>query len=169
MSTSAQDSAGFVAAVAAGLLAGLACAPALAAINCSVSSAGVAFGDYHAALATPDDATGNLTVTCTRNASADPRNVSFVLGLSPGGSGNYLARQMASGFDRLDYNLHTDSARMLIWGDDSGATATVSGGLVYVGSQAVSSVVIPVYGRVPARQDVKQGNYHDAIVVTVTF
>jgi spore coat protein U-like protein len=169
MSTSAQDSAGFVAAVAAGLLAGLACAPALAAINCSVSSAGVAFGDYHAALATPDDATGNLTVTCTRNASADPRNVSFVLGLSPGGSGNYLARQMASGFDRLDYNLHTDSARSQIWGDGSASTATVSGGLSYPGSQTSNSVTYPIYGRAPAQQDVKHGNYRDAIVVTVTF
>lgn len=61
----------------------------------------------------------------------------------------------------LSYNLYIDPTRLLVWGDGSGLTTTVT--------NLALSADHTVYGRIPAQQNVTAGSYADLIVVTVTF
>lgn len=120
---------------------------------CSMSVTGVAFGAYDPFSSTSLDSAGNIAVTC---------DAAYTLTLSAG-AGSYAGRQMSNGSSTLVYNLFVDAARSLVWGDGSGGTATVSG------SASASTVDYPVYGRLPARQNVTAGSYGDSIVVTLSF
>ena len=62
-----------------------------AAIDCSVSTSGVGFGDYDPLLATPDDSSANVAVTCTRVILVDPFTINYTLSLSRGSSVTALA------------------------------------------------------------------------------
>jgi spore coat protein U-like protein len=144
---------------------------AFAGASCSVSAAGVSFGSYDISLATPTDAAGNVTVTCSYVPPGGATNVNFQASLSTGGSGSYSPRQMASGPARLNYNLFLDAARTSIWGDGLSGTS-IATGLLRVGPGAgngTRSTQLPMYGRVPAQQAVPMGAYSDTIVVTLTF
>ena len=140
--------------------------------DCTVSSTAVAFGVYDPLSVTPLDGTGQISVFCRRTNS-----VAFVASLSAGGSGSYAARTMQSGTDTLQYNLFTNVARTIVFGDGSGGTATV---LCFTGVTANGciggnptgqgrSAVLPFYGRVPAGQNPASGNYLDTVMVTIEF
>lgn len=141
---------------------------ALAALDCTVTTPGVAFGNYDASLPGPTDVSGNLTVTCTR-VFLDPWNVGYTLALSRGSSGSYAPRQMASGASRLNYNLYRDAARSQVWGDGTTSTGPVSATMNFNLFQFSKSANHTAYGRVPAGQSANPGNYSDSIVVTITF
>lgn len=126
--------------------------PALAA-TCSVSTPGVTFGTYDVFSMKNLDGVGNVAVTCDMSST-------YTVALSPGG-GSFAARTMASGASRLGYNLYSDATRVTIWGDGTGGTATVSG--------TATTANLPVYGRIPARQNLPVGGYSDSIIVTLTF
>jgi spore coat protein U-like protein len=153
----------------AGLAALLASAPSRAALNCSVSSGGIGFGDYDPVVATPDDSTGNIAVTCTRVILQDPFRVDYTLSLSRGTSPSFAPRRMASGANRLAYNLYRDAARAEVWGDGTGTTRVVAGTANFNWFQTSQTNNHTTYGRVPALQDVVPGAYADTIVVTITF
>lgn len=138
-------------AAAAGLMLGLA-APA-AAVTCSVSPQGVSFGSYDTLSSTALDGTGNINVSCDASAS-------FSVSLSTGNSGTFDARHLTAGTDILTYNLYTDAARTIIWGDGVAASNVSATG---------TSVDLPVYGRIPARQNVPANAYTDTITVTVSY
>lgn len=137
-------------AAAAGVMLAAA-APATAA--CSVSPQGVSFGSYDTLSSTALDGAGNINVTCDLSAS-------FTVSLSTGGSGTFDPRRMAAGTDYLNYNLYTDAARLLIWGD-----GTTAGNVSSTGT----NVDLPVYGRIPALQNVPANSYTDSITVTVSY
>ena len=122
---------------------------------CTVSVQGVNFGSYDPFGRNPVDSAGNVAVTCDAG-------VSYAIALSSGG-GPYAARVMANGSYLLQYNLYTDAARVMVWGDGNGGTATVGGS----GTGSASNVTI--YGRIPASQNAHVGNYADNVIVTVTF
>ena len=147
----------------------VACRPAVAAIDCSVSSAGVAFGHYDVTQPGADDSTGTLRVTCSRQAGVDPSTVSYVLALGTGAGGSYAMRRMMSGTNLLNYNLFANASRTQVWGDGTSATVTVPGSINFTGSQTSRSTNHSIYGRVPAQQSVRSGSYNDTIVVTITF
>ena len=152
-------------------LALLAADAVLAGASCGVETTGVSFGTYDISLATPHDATGNVTVTCSYLPPGGATAASFQASLSSGGSGSYSPRQMASGPARLNYNLFHDAARSSIWGNGLAGTGTVSGEL-RVGpgvGNGTRSIQFPLYGRVPAQQIVPMGAYADTIVLTLTF
>lgn len=123
------------------------------ALACTVTTAGISFGAYDPFSAAPLDAAGTLTVDC---ASA------FTLTLSPG-TGSYASRTLGSSAHILNYNLYTDSAHTQVWGDGSSGTSSVGG------SGSATAVDYPVYGRIPAHQNVGAGSYGDSIVVTISF
>ncbi len=78
---------------------------------------------------------------------------------------------MHAGAITLNYNLFTDTARSVIWGDGLGGTGLASGSFTVgpgVGNGS-RQVVHPVYGRIPALQDVLDGAYTDTIIVTLQF
>jgi spore coat protein U-like protein len=127
--------------------------------NCSVSTSAVGFGSINPLAGSSFDATGSVTVTCTTGA---PWTVAADAG---GGSGATLTtRRMTANGNTLNYALYTDSGRITIWGDGSGATARLSG----TGTGSAQSLT--VYGRVPSGQgSVPAGGYSDTVNVTVTY
>jgi len=142
----------------AALLAALLAAPAMTrAATCTVSATPVAFGVYLPFSGTPTSITGAVTVSCDAKASV-------VVALSTGGGGSYANRQMSKGANMLRYQLYTDAAHSLVWGDGTAGTVTVS---ATVAGNLVRTLT--VYGQVPALQAVASLTYIDAIMVTVTY
>ncbi|MCX7982833.1 MAG: spore coat U domain-containing protein [Syntrophales bacterium] len=139
------------------LLITLICTPAEAA--CTVSTTGIAFGNYSPIDITPVDSQGIITITCNTN-----ERTTTAIGPSPN-SGGFNPRKMkqTGGSELLNYNLYTDASRSTIWGDGTGGTRTVT--------QRVNrtTVNLTVYGRIPAGQDVSVGQYSDILVITVNY
>lgn len=142
----------------------LACAAALAAPlaaraapGCTaISVTGVAFGAYDPLASTPVDAAGSITWNC-------PGAGAVLVLLSAGASGSAADRALVSGADRLAYNLYVDAARTVVWGDLTGGT----GPNLLAGGNGRQTT--PVYGRIPAQQDVRAGTYGDTVVATFYF
>jgi spore coat protein U-like protein len=134
------------------LAAGAIAAPAQAA-TCDIVPQGVNFGAYDPFEPADLDGVGNIGITC----DAD---VSDTISLSSG-TGSYSPRTMTSGADQMAYNLYTNPQRILVWGDGSGGTDTVSA--------TIRTGQFPIYGRIPARQNVPHGAYGDTIFVTITY
>ncbi|HKV97431.1 MAG TPA: spore coat U domain-containing protein [Gammaproteobacteria bacterium] len=142
----------------------LACAVVLSvpatsrAASCTVRATRVNFGNYNPLNAAPLNRTGRITVRCSGAGTV-------TVALSTGQSGSYNPRYMLSGAtgDQLDYNLYTNAARNIIWGDGTGGTLT--------SSQPFNNnrVRLNVYARVPAQQDIAPGNYIDNITATISF
>jgi spore coat protein U-like protein len=114
---------------------------------------------------------GNRDVSATlgvRCASGVP----FQIALNGGGSGSVANRRMsATGLpaEKLDYQLYTNAARTVVWGDGSGGSSVAvgtGGGLFAVRS-------FTVYGRVPdspANQAAApRTDYRDVVTITVTY
>jgi spore coat protein U-like protein len=125
---------------------------------CDITANDLDFGNYSSISASNLDASSSLDVMCTNGTS-------YAVALNEGttGGGAFTARLMTDGSNTLSYNLYTSSARTSVWGDGTGATLTVSG----TGSGALQS--LPVYGRVPASQNVPVGSYADTVTATISF
>ena len=76
--------------------------------------------------------------------------------------------RLSGGGWNLNYNLYTNSARTIVWGDGTGGSSaqTLSGGTVSGGLRRFSRTV---YGRIAAMQNVGAASYSDTIVMTVIF
>jgi spore coat protein U-like protein len=143
--------------------------PASAAL-CTAAVPTLSFGSYDVFATSPLVSTTTLSVTCQKVAS-DPGNVTigFVITLSTGISLSYAQRQMASGNDRIAYNLYTNSARTLIWGDGSGGSSVVTGDMRLTSGAPQKTNTYTVYGQVPASQDAAVGAYSDGVVATISY
>lgn len=135
------------------------------ALTCSLSAVATSFGTYNPFSAVPLDSAGSVTVTCENLVSL---LVSYSVQLSPGSSGSYLPRSLSGPGYQLDYNLYTDAARSSVWGDGSGATATINDGYL-LGALLPVVRSYTVYGRMPAGQNVAPGSYGDTITVTINY
>jgi spore coat protein U-like protein len=124
-----------------------------AAESCNVSPLGVNFGTYDSLSPTPLEGVGNVAVECDAA-------VSFTISLSTG-NGTYDDRRMTGPASELSYNLYSDASRLGVWGDGTGGSAIVS--------ITASTADIPVYGRIPAHQNVPAATYADIIMVTITY
>lgn len=138
-------------AVLATALIAVSATPASAAV-CSVSSPGLAFGNYNTLSSSALDGTGDISVSCDLLTS-------FTVKLSAG-SGTIDQRVMTAGTSQLNYNLYTDSGRTTVWGDGiTGSTVSATG----------VAVTLPVYGRIPGLQNVVAASYGDSITITVSY
>ncbi|UZW53835.1 spore coat U domain-containing protein [Sphingobium sp. JS3065] len=147
-------------------LAGMALTPpawACTLCSCSASTTGVSFGSYDPTSPGPKDGAGGVTLSCTGLVSLAG---TIDIAISPGSSGNALARQMTQGSARLNYNLYTNASRTTIWGTGSGGTAIVSAMLTGLLS---FSQTVSVYGQIPAGQWPQAGPYSDSVIVTITY
>jgi spore coat protein U-like protein len=123
---------------------------------CTATAVPVIFGAYNPVIGQDHDSTGRVDISCVPSAG-------YTISLSTG-LGTYSTRQMASGADRLEYNLYTTFARNIVWGDG------ITGGSLTVGGTAgLTPTSHTVYGRIPGKQAVRSGAYADTIVVTVSF
>jgi spore coat protein U-like protein len=134
------------------------------ACTCTVSVGGnVAFGNYNPLPGTSWDATGSFTVSCSPIVGT----VTYTAALSTGSGNSYSPRQMKAGAHALKYNLYTDSARTVVWGDGTGGTQT-QGATSPLGPSYSQSY--NVYGRIQAnQQSTSIGSYSDSITITVTY
>jgi spore coat protein U-like protein len=87
--------------------------------------------------------------------------VSIYLGKGTAGT-NTPNRQMASGANRLSYNLYLDAAHTQTWGDPSPSSFATN--FVWF-----SGATLTVYGLVPPLQDVATGSYSDNVTATINF
>jgi spore coat protein U-like protein len=135
------------------------------ATTCSVESAGVSFGQYNPFNGAPTDSVGTITLSCSGASGTD---VAYVLRIGPGASGTPTARVMrsASGWS-LGYNLYTDPARSLVWGDGTGGTRVVADVFSLRGMGQTRRY--QVFGRTFERQNVAPGVYSDSLVLSVEF
>ena len=151
------------------LLALLLLAPSFAhaIITCSFSSTpGMAFGAYNDASAAATDSSTSVVVRCTRLLGTNNANVVLQLGPSST-SGTIATRQMASGANRMNYNLYRDAGRSQVWGQTAGTdTLTINTG--NIGNGASADVTFTIFGRIPALQNVAPGAYGDSVQMTVS-
>ena len=117
-------------------------AVAQAFLGCTISTTSVSFGTYDVfnAVSLP-----SIQVTLSKGLYAPNNN----------------PRQMASGANRLNYNLYLDAAHTQIWGDPNPNHYDNSGWFL-TGS-------VTIYGLIPAGQDVAAGIYSDNITATINF
>lgn len=131
--------------------------------SCSASTTGISFGGYDPTSPSPNDGAGSITLSCTGLVSLAG---TIDVAISPGASGDALARQMTQGSARLNYNLYTSASRTTVWGTGSAGTSTVSATLTGLLS---FSQTVPVYGRIPSGQWPQAGSYADNVIVTITY
>jgi spore coat protein U-like protein len=126
--------------------------------SCTVSATAVAFGTYDVFQVGPTDSTGTITYRCGNN------DHNIRIAISTGTSGNFTNRTLKTGSDNLLYNLFYGGLTQ-VWGDGSGSTTT------YFLSNPPNNkdVVLTVYARIFAGQDVTIGSYTDTVVVTLEY
>lgn len=131
--------------------------------KCSVTSTPVSFGNYDVFSTAPLDSTGIIAISCS-NPEKKPMPVT--VSISSGGSGSFNPRQMqfAGGADRMNYYLFIDPSKTTIWGDSTGGTSTFTDTIV-----RDATLNATIYGRIPAKQDLRAGAYSDSLLVTVTW
>jgi spore coat protein U-like protein len=144
---------------------------ALAAMSCTVTASGVAFGVYDPVLTSPDDSTGTISVRCVYTGPGGADSTNYSVTLSTGGGLGFAPRKLSAGSSTLNYNLYRDAGRTQVWGNGTGGTTMITGN-IKVGPGVGNNTETQnhtVYGRIPAQQDPDSGNYADSILVTLTF
>ena len=120
--------------------------------TCSISAADMTFNTITTGTTAQTDSESQITVNCSNGAP-------YSVALSNGS--NYSAgRRLSSNGSFINYTLFKDNSRTAEWTLISSMTGTGSG----------SNQTLPVYGRIPAGQNVtNMGSYSDTIVATVTY
>lgn len=132
------------------------------ALSCSATISDVSFGNVDVLSASNPLTTsnGSVSITCTRNLVLEllSGSVKLCIGVGAGTGGvnaGPTARQMASGANKLLFNLYTDAGLSTIWGSSSVFTATgprvfsLNPPVTGLGSQTITD---SIYGAVNASQ-----------------
>ena len=138
---------------------------AQAALVCTVSTSGVAFGAFNPLAGQSADSTGTISVTCI---GLPLSTTSYTITIASG-LGSFAARKMVSGSDNLTYNLYRNSGFTQVWGDGSGTTFTVTDSVTIPLSLSITTNYV-VYSRIASGQNTaKAQSYTDSALVTVTY
>ena len=128
--------------------------------NCTIATTPLAFGSYDPVVgnaSTPLDGTATVTIACTMGTPAS-------IGLDIGANAAATQRRLTNGSAAyLNYQIFLDSAYSTVWGTDT--TNQLDAGT----APSKTPRAFPVYGRIPAAQDVPIGAFSDAVVATVNF
>lgn len=119
--------------------------------NCTITGGSISFVGYDPVGGADLDASGTISVACTKNAA------SYNVYLKPSG-GTFT--MVGPGNAPLSYALYSDSGRNTVW-DGTNAYGYASAG------KAAKS--INVYGRIPGGQDVPVGSYAQNVTAEVDF
>jgi spore coat protein U-like protein len=144
------------------------CTPAAAVLTCSGSSVALSLGVYDSYQATALDASTVFTVTCNRVGG--PQHNPVTVGIGPSANSGTVATRrlkLTTGSDTLNYNLYRDAGRQMVWGNTPGIDAGTQ--TISVPNNGSASVTFTLFGRIDALQEIRPGNYTDALTVTVTF
>ncbi len=123
--------------------------------NCTISATTLDFGSTGSQFSSNLDVGSSINTICTRDAA-------YQIALDNGSNYSAPNRRMASGANRVNYDLYRDAARSQRWGSSLGSD-TLSG----IGTG--STTTTPVYGRVPVQSGLVIGSYTDTIVATISF
>ena len=134
--------------------------------NCTISTVGVAFGPYDPIVtnaATALTGSGSITIACTK---ASVPTLGLGLGVNAAGA----VRQMASGAERLPYELYQPTtnvagapcASATVWGTGAAELTTIA-------APSKAARTYNVCGSIPPGADVAVGAYADTVIATVTF
>jgi spore coat protein U-like protein len=126
---------------------------------CTISATGVSFGAYDVYNVSSTDSTGSVTYRCG-NTDKD-----ITITISKGSSSTFSPRTLKKVSESLNYNLFRDAGYTLIWGDGTLGTSTY----FLRNPPNNTDVVLTVYARTPAAQDVSAGSYSDSVVVTIEY
>ena len=141
-----------------------------AAAVCRMLSGGsLAFGSYDLLARAPRDSQTSVSISCETTGSAQTVLVSLRVDQGLNGSSIASRRMLhTSGTgDALAYGLFRDPARSSVWGVSDGIdTMTAALSVPSLGA-AVASFTI--YGRIPAAQNARVGNYSDAVQITINY
>ncbi len=127
--------------------------------NCTISTTPINFGSYDPVEANATralDGLGTIVVTCTQGTSGH-------IGLSQGSNAVGSVRRMEDGSQYLVYEIYKDPGRTQPWGNG------FSDNLDVPGAPNLDPRTFTAYGRVPAGQDVRVGQYLDVVIATVNF
>ena len=130
------------------------------AMSCVVeSSPQFNFGKYEPLSTTPLDVQASFLVQCTPAFRCEPLNlqVSFAGVVA----GQLKMRNTLTG-DTLNFGIYRDPSR--IQAIDAQSVVTFSSPLL-----TTTTIALPVYGRVPARQNIAVGNYQLGVTVILKF
>jgi spore coat protein U-like protein len=131
-------------------------------LGCTISASPVSFGTYDVFDASARDGTGSIEYSCLLSLSLSVR-----ISLDAGSGGSFASRRMVAGTgDTAAYNLYLDAARSTVWGDGTAGTSTAR---LSVLALVLAAGAMPVYGRMPPKQDLRVGSYSDGIVATISF
>ena len=136
--------------------------------TCTIDVQPVSFGMYDPLAGTTVDAVGRVTYVCGNLSSSSLAQgaKAIRIELDPGSSSTFQRSMSAgTGLDHLEYNLYLDATHRTIWGNGTNGTD------VYVDSSPPNRtpVVVPIYGRIAAMQDVPAGQYADALLARIVF
>jgi spore coat protein U-like protein len=129
------------------------------AANCTIATTAIDFGSYEPVVANasaPLDASGKVTVACTKNALVK-------IGLGYGSHAAGTTRNLASSSATMTYELYQDSAHATVWGP--------------IGAGHVAPAAAPdkaprdftIYARILGGIDVPAGSFSDTVLATVEF
>lgn len=148
----------------------LGCAPALAAAGgCSLSTSGLAFGNYQPVTlpgkVSSVDAVSNATLSMVCTGITTGGFYSVALGSSSGNSFSPRLMTNPQGGPQMQFNVYTDPTYSTIWGD--GTTGSVFTGTLAPG---YSARTFTAYGKIPAGQNgLRVGSFSATLVVTLRY
>jgi spore coat protein U-like protein len=134
----------------------VAATPAMAACSWVANLATMNFGAYNVFGATAVTATSAGSIRCTGG------NFNVTIAATRGGGGAYSPWRLMSG--SAQYNIYTDAAMTIIWGDGTGGSVK-DGGVI----NSNTTATVTEYGNVPLSQDLAPGNYTDSLNVTLGY
>ena len=109
----------------------------------------------------------SFSYSCTIAPGGSGQPATVTIGLSAGSSGNVSLRTMKNGTRSLLYNLYTDAARTIIWGNTS-PSWVVSPST----KTSVTNVPLTIYGKIDTASynSAPAGTYSDSVItLTLTY
>jgi len=126
--------------------------------NCQITNTpAIAFGNYNPLSVTPVDATGTISLACTKGAVAV---ITLDTGANSSNATGMTRAMKDAATDYLSYELYSDSNRTSVW---------KPAGVTEPAAPSKAAVNYTVYGRIPAGQDQPANSYSDTVVITVSF
>lgn len=132
--------------------------------TCTVRNSDLNFGDYVGGSPTPLTGLATVTANC---AAGQPYAIGLSEGSYPGATTTSRRMSITDGGSpaALSYGLYTDPAGTINWGNNfNGATQDV-----VQGTGTGTDQEIPVYGKIPAGENVRTGHYEDTVLVTMSY
>jgi spore coat protein U-like protein len=119
----------------------------------------VTFGMYDTVNIIDNESIGQMSYSCEGTIAG------ISIHFSKGNAGDFQRFMLSPEGDKLFYNLYIDAARQQILGDGTGGSFAYNNGNITSGVP----IMIPVYGKISARQDIGVGTYTDHIIITIQF